>query len=660
MFVYCHLELVKRDCGAIAREFHSRFSADHVLLHGEEVRALQGLASPSHVASDSTARIFTEHRMPVRCCQYTFDLLVKYLHQANLMALLAILNAHIVVTITEGDPAPNVDERDNAAKSVITGKGPPSKTDAFNASTQGRWGILEDSIEVQALDEMEEEKAREEKEREKGTGGGGGTGAGGVDGEGREEGGGEGAREGGEKDKPTPTKKAKKDAAKAEDADGKETADAEPGPTIVPSNIPVPELSYHTKLEALEDIRYRVSLGPSAMPSVAFYTFTHAHKHLNCATTSSDAALVAGGFSDSVVRVWDMNKSVPGGTDKYETDPESRARKAAREAGLDAPAAERGEGGGGADVEMTTATDTAAVTAATAATDTATAAGAAEKKTNRHAKVASPVPCLEFVGHSAAVHGVSFSPGNEFLLSCARDASVRVWSMELQICLGAYKSHNYPVWDARWCGTGHYFATASHDQTARVWAMDTPQPRRIMVGHLADVDCVAWHPNTNYIATGSADRTVRLWDVQTGECVRIFTGHRGGVRALAMSPDGQSMASGSDDGGVLVWDLGTSKATHAFTGHRGAVYSMDYSGGNGKVLASGGADETVRLWDVSGRGGVAGVSEAGGLAGAGANNKGGAMRTLRTKSTPVCAVQFTRRNLLLAMGARAPPTQSKP
>jgi transcription initiation factor TFIID subunit 5 len=66
---------------------------------------------------------------------------------------------------------------------------------------------------------------------------------------------------------------------------------------------------------------------------------------------------------------------------------------------------------------------------------------------------------------------VTLSLGNEFLLSCSRDASIRLWSMELEMCLCAYKSHNYPVWDVQWCGTGHYFASASHDQTARVWAM---------------------------------------------------------------------------------------------------------------------------------------------------------------------------------------------
>ena len=75
------------------------------------------------------------------------------------------------------------------------------------------------------------------------------------------------------------------------------------------------------------------------------------------------------------------------------------------------------------------------------------------------------------------------------------------------------------------------------------------------------------------------------------------------------------------------------------------------------MLASGGADETVKLWDVS----QSALNEANGGAGAvKAENKASAaarkppMTSLRTKSTPVFNVQFTGRNLLMAMGARAP------
>ena len=300
MFVYCHLELVAADVPELAREFHRRFASDHSLAHGEEVVALAGLASPAHLRSDPTAAKLRQNRMPVRCCQYTFDLLVKYLHVANQMALLSILNARVAVTVTDGDPAPEADEAARAARSTITGIGPPSFVDAFNAKKSScRWGVLEQSVEVRAMDEFEEERARAEKE----------------EGDGDDE-----------KDAKPMSKRSKAAAEKTRrEAEEKDEKDAPRPyvPTIVKSEIPVPELAYQTRLDAVEDARYRAELGAEAgkkMPSVAFYTFTHAHGFLNCATVSRDAAIVAGGFADSAVRVWDMNKAVPGGADELHED----------------------------------------------------------------------------------------------------------------------------------------------------------------------------------------------------------------------------------------------------------------------------------------------------------------------------------------------------
>lgn len=50
------------------------------------------------------------------------------------------------------------------------------------------------------------------------------------------------------------------------------------------------------ELEAqlLESLDKRASVGPTALPSAAFYTFVNSHHTLNCVTSSSDGACVAG------------------------------------------------------------------------------------------------------------------------------------------------------------------------------------------------------------------------------------------------------------------------------------------------------------------------------------------------------------------------------
>lgn len=48
----------------------------------------------------------------------------------------------------------------------------------------------------------------------------------------------------------------------------------------------------------------------------------------------------------------------------------------------------------------------------------------------------------------------------------------------------------------------------------------------------------------------------------------------------------------------MLWDLGSGRRLKKMTGHTGFIYSVDFSA-DSNVLVSGGADGTVRVWDVN-------------------------------------------------------------
>src|SRR4051812_43339756 len=75
-------------------------------------------------------------------------------------------------------------------------------------------------------------------------------------------------------------------------------------------------------------------------------------------------------------------------------------------------------------------------------------------------------------------------------------------------------------------------------------------------------------------------------------------GHVKGVLCVAFSPDGKTLATGSSDETVKLWDAATGQEKAALKGHNQPVHSVAFSP-DGKVVASGGWDGSIKLWDVA-------------------------------------------------------------
>ncbi|KAG8409912.1 Transcription initiation factor TFIID subunit 5, variant 2 [Metarhizium acridum] len=228
----------------------------------------------------------------------------------------------------------------------------------------------------------------------------------------------------------------------------------------------------------------------------------------------------------------------------------------------------------------------------------------------------------KLIGHAAPVYDVSFSEsasgpaqrlfGDEgrhnpamdgrpkLLLSCSADGHVRLWSLESWACLCLYKSHDGPIYRTLWGPHGHYFISGGYDKVLRVWMQDHASPQRLLVGHDTAISAIAWHPNGMYVfsASDETDKSIRMWSVVTGACVRVFAGHTDHITALECAPNGKILASADLAGNIFFWDLAKGTRIKRSRGHgRGGIWSLSFSV-ESNVLASGGQDGTVRLWDV--------------------------------------------------------------
>lgn len=131
----------------------------------------------------------------------------------------------------------------------------------------------------------------------------------------------------------------------------------------------------------------------------------------------------------------------------------------------------------------------------------------------------------------------------------------------------------------------------------------------VLRGHTSTVRCLKVIHNRPIAISGSRDGTLRVWDVQRGRMLRVLSGHAGSVRSLDVC--GNQAVSGSYDGTCRVcrtvdlhhilalisgqlWDMDTGECLQVFRGHFNQIYAVAF---DGKIIASGGLDTTVRVWD---------------------------------------------------------------
>ncbi|XP_076869427.1 sterol regulatory element-binding protein cleavage-activating protein isoform X2 [Brachyhypopomus gauderio] len=97
------------------------------------------------------------------------------------------------------------------------------------------------------------------------------------------------------------------------------------------------------------------------------------------------------------------------------------------------------------------------------------------------------------------------------------------------------------------------------------------------------------------VVTGSQDHTVRVYRLEDSCCLFTLQGHSGGITAIYIDQT-MVLASGGQDGAICLWDVLTgSRVSHVY-GHRGDVTSLVCTT---SCVISSGLDDLICIWDRS-------------------------------------------------------------
>ncbi|MGF1583033.1 MAG: c-type cytochrome domain-containing protein [Gemmataceae bacterium] len=130
-----------------------------------------------------------------------------------------------------------------------------------------------------------------------------------------------------------------------------------------------------------------------------------------------------------------------------------------------------------------------------------------------------------------------------------------------------------------------------------IWDIVTGKRKHVIGDELDAVLAADISPDHKRVAFGGPGRVVKIYSTKDGRLLHTIRKHTDWIYSVAFSPEGLLLATSDRNGSLFVWEAESAKEFWTLRGHTGPVHDLAWRA-DSNVLSSAGEDGTIRLWDM--------------------------------------------------------------
>lgn len=161
------------------------------------------------------------------------------------------------------------------------------------------------------------------------------------------------------------------------------------------------------------------------------------------------------------------------------------------------------------------------------------------------------------------IRALSVNPKNNQLSTGSSDGKIRIFNTISFEKFVEFEAHANTVFGLGWFPDGQYLVSCGRDAKLKLWNCESggqPELEKEIPAHLFGIHDVKVHPSKPILATGSTDKTIKIWDAENLKLLRVLdksrhAGHGHSINQILWLGKRELLLSCSDDRTISAWDI---------------------------------------------------------------------------------------------------------